>query len=491
MRVLSKRLTFFVVTLSFICGTFIENILVSSLQSYTLWGLFLILMVQVCFYKWHFSYFFVLIFTIFYAFGVINTQFTYDQIEANKTFLEPYFLDSKVALQYTVQEVYKQDDFSRDYLVLVDQINEQVVSIKNILAVIRVPRNYTFWVWDILVSSVKLVSIHNFSQSDFVSYSLSKDIYFRAYPYVFDKKWSELPLPLASSLHTFRTTLSQQIDMLYPQDTWSLLWGILIGVRSSIRPELRDNFNRSWLTHIVAVSGFNITILLLFSYVLFFLFPKPIQLIGTMTLGILFVLLVWPSMSVLRAAIMGLVGYFVIFLWRKVDSLSILLLSLSTIVFFSPMSLNYDISLQLSFLATAGILLFSEPLKKVLFFVPKWFLIQDTLVMTFAAMILNIPIIVSNFGQISLVAPLTNLLVVWNIPFIMFFWFLSILLAPFFHLWALVFSYFTYLFLRFDIEVVNFFWKQQWSVLLLDIGQWKWYLIGGYYVTVLIFYWRR
>ena len=99
---------------------------------------------------------------------------------------------------------------------------------------------------------------------------------------------------------------------------------------------------------------------------------------------------------------------------------------------FSPYSLNYDISLHLSFFAVLGIMLFSAFFERALFFVPKAFLVRESLVMTLSALVLNIPIVVTNFGQLSIVAPLTNILVVWNLPFVMLFGFLSIVFSYFF-----------------------------------------------------------
>jgi len=86
---------------------------------------------------------------------------------------------------------------------------------------------------------------------------------------------------------------------------------------------------------------------------------------------------------------------------------------------YQPLSLNYDISFQLSFLAVLGIYFTQGFFKRLFFFVPQTFAIQEALVLTFAALVFTVPIMVFQFGQISLFAPFANVAVTWSIPLAM------------------------------------------------------------------------
>jgi len=88
-------------------------------------------------------------------------------------------------------------------------------------------------------------------------------------------------------------------------------------------------------------------------------------------------------------------------------------------ILYTPLSLNYDISFQLSFLAVLGIYYTQGFFKRIFFCVPQIFAIQEALVLTMSALILTVPIMLFQFGQISLLAPIANIAVTWTIPLAM------------------------------------------------------------------------
>ena len=106
-----------------------------------------------------------------------------------------------------------------------------------------------------------------------------------------------------------REKLLSIVEEIYPGESAKLLEGILIGERANLSAETKKNFNISGLTHIVAVSGFNITIILIFLSFLFRSFPVFIRLsLAILCVGF-FTLLVGPQISVLRASVFGLISY--------------------------------------------------------------------------------------------------------------------------------------------------------------------------------------
>ena len=94
---------------------------------------------------------------------------------------------------------------------------------------------------------------------------------------------------------------------------------------------------------------------------------------------------------------------------------------------FAPLVLLYDVSFHLSFLAVIGIIYTQDFFKKYLRFLPEFFAIREAAVLTLAALVFALPIMMFQFGQVSLFAPFANIAVTWTIPFAMLFGALSLI----------------------------------------------------------------
>jgi len=104
---------------------------------------------------------------------------------------------------------------------------------------------------------------------------------------------------------------------------------------------------------------------------------------------------------------------------RSGESLAIVLFTLLLMVIWSPYSLNYDVSLHLSFLAVIGIIYTQDFFKRVFKFLPELLNIREAFVLTMAALSFTLPIMIFNFGQVSILAPIANIAVTWTIPLAM------------------------------------------------------------------------
>jgi hypothetical protein len=91
-----------------------------------------------------------------------------------------------------------------------------------------------------------------------------------------------------------------------------------------------------------------------------------------------------------------------------------------------------------------------------------------------------------NFGQISLVAPLSNVLVSWTIPIVMLIWFVSLIFYSISPISWMIIGYLARILLRWDILIVNTFWEFKYSIIKYDFGEYKWYL-EIIYLLILIF----
>jgi len=85
----------------------------------------------------------------------------------------------------------------------------------------------------------------------------------------------------------------------------------------------------------------------------------------------------------------------------------------------SPLTLLYDVSLHLSFLAVIGIIYTQEFWTKIFSFLPSFFAIREAFVLTLSALVFALPIMIFQFGQVSLFAPFANIAVTWTIPIAM------------------------------------------------------------------------
>jgi competence protein ComEC len=239
------------------------------------------------------------------------------------------------------------------------------------------------------------------------------------------------------------------------------------------------------LTHVIAVSWFNITIIIIFLSVCVKYFPIYIRAIFITAWIVFFTVLVGDTAPVIRASIMGLLWYYVLISWRKWELLSIILFTAAIMVCISPLSLNYDISFHLSFLAVLWIIYTNKYIEKIFYFLPNFLEIRTAFTMTLSAMSFTLPIMILNFGQVSMLAPFSNIAVTWTIPLAMIFGFISIIVYFVYPIGWIIIWYITWIFLKWDIIVVHFFGKLEWSIIKLDFWIYKNYIEIIYFLVLL------
>ncbi len=216
-----------------------------------------------------------------------------------------------------------------------------------------------------------------------------------------------------------------------PEPQASLLVGILLGDDSGMSPAVRDAFRRTGMTHIIAISGFNIALIIALADRLTLPFlPRRTAAFVVMAFIAAYAALVGGSASVLRAALMG--GVFLLsmrFLGRPTLAVASLLVTAVVMTAVDPNAL-WDVGFQLSFAATLGLMLYAGPWTRWLqqrssqLFDPEAGravsrLLAEGLVVTAAAQVLALPLILYYFGQLSLVSMPANVLVLPVQPAVM------------------------------------------------------------------------
>ncbi len=230
-------------------------------------------------------------------------------------------------------------------------------------------------------------------------------------------------------LSGFRTAVEDKIGMILPEPHASLLAGLLTGTRRGLPDHVTDDFRRSGITHVIAVSGFNVTIVLTLIGGLLFWIPLKKRLLPLACAAVAFCVFVGAGAPVVRATIMGLIGLLALAAGRTTTVRLSILWTAFIMTVAHPLTLWYDASFQLSFLAVFGLSELSKPLQKLLRHVPQTLAIRESLTATIAAQIATIPLSILLFGQFSLIAPVTNVLVAPLIPPAMLLGTVSILLG--------------------------------------------------------------
>ena len=199
----------------------------------------------------------------------------------------------------------------------------------------------------------------------------------------------------------------------------SIVRGMVLGDRSRIPEELKTDFQRSGITHILAISGQHVAVLAALVYFLLrgLAVPLAIRSAGTLSLIWLYILIAGAPPSAIRA---GVVASFVLaapLLGRQLSPLHFLTTMLAAVLAYNP-ALVYSTGFQLSVTAVSGILLLRKPFQKLVkatifrpFAKPPEAL-SNLFSISLAAQIATAPIIAASFGTVSIIGVLTNLIAV-------------------------------------------------------------------------------
>ena len=219
----------------------------------------------------------------------------------------------------------------------------------------------------------------------------------------------------------------------------SLASGMLFGA-SSMSKELIQTFRVAGISHIVVLSGFNVAILISFVLLILVFVPLFLRILLAGIFVVLFVLMVGGEASIVRAAGMSFIGLLALLIGRAYVARQALLLSLVAIIFYEPVHLLHDVSLHLSFLATAGIIYMSDGVKNILQKVQSK-TYQEIITTTVCAYVATLPYVIYTFGTVSVYALVANFIVLPFVPIMMLLTFLLTILAPLLYLPALAIGY--------------------------------------------------
>ena len=275
------------------------------------------------------------------------------------------------------------------------------------------------WPGDLLSGEFQLKSASNHLRG--------KGIYLTATQRSEVKITSALSMPLRHYPAVWRIRLLERIDTLFPEDAAGFAKALLLGDRADIDYETNSAFRLSGISHIIAVSGLHVSILLA---LIFFLTGKNRFLSGIIGIPclLLFTAVAGFTPSITRACIMQCLMLIALMCSRDYDSPTALAFAGLCILVSNPFAI-LSVSFQLSFGCMVGIFLFSDKIYdylmahlvgrgKIIAGIKCWF--SASVSITLGANIVTTPLVACYFGAVSLVGAITNLVTLWIVSIIFY-----------------------------------------------------------------------
>lgn len=266
------------------------------------------------------------------------------------------------------------------------------------------------------------------------------------------------------------------------QKSAGLMLGIVFGIKTNLPQDFSDQIKIAGVTHVIAASGMNVTMVCAFLFYLFSVFLKRQWAIAFAISGILIYSIISGfQASIIRAAIMGIIAFSAQALGRQQHGTNSLIITGFIMLFAFPQFL-FDSGFQLSFASTLGLLYLPQLFKKF-----ENSLTSD-LITTLSAQISTLPILLTSFGNYSIFSVLVNALILWTVPILMILGGIAAIAGLIFEPLGRAFLLLTVPLLIFFEKVVSFF-AQFGSTLNFTSIPWE-FGVSYYLFLLSIFIWR-
>ncbi len=304
-----------------------------------------------------------------------------------------------------------------------------------------------------------------------------------------------------AAVYKLKDKMLQNTYRLFNDPEASLLAGILLGVDTGLTKDLQNAFKNTGTAHIIAISGFNIAIIAGIFFSMFkTIFGERLGAVFAILAIAFYTFLVGADAAVVRAALMGSISLLARQLGRRNTGLNALAIVAFVMAIINPLVL-WDVGFQLSFFATLGLILYAEPFSNftgnLISKITKTDnskltqIINDNVILTFAAQLTTIPIMAYHFKRISLISFIANPFILPVQPAVMIIGglavFVSLILQPIGQLIAWVAWPFT----AYTIRLVELFDRVPHGTIYLgDSSVW---IVASFYIALLTatFNWDR
>jgi len=264
-----------------------------------------------------------------------------------------------------------------------------------------------------------------------------------------------------------------------------LMGGLILGEKSAFNESLRQSFVDTGTIHIVALSGYNVTIVAewIMKIFSFSSLPKNLGIGAGIITILLFVLMTGGSSTAIRAGIMASLALFSRIIGRNYDVGRALILAGVVMILINPFVLVFDVSFQLSFIATVAVIFFAPKIEKYFLWITPRFKLRDIISVTCAAYIFVLPFILYKMGNLSLVALPANALILPFIPITMILGFLTGFAGIVWYALAVPLGIISQFLLHYELTVISFFSNVPFAALTIpDFSFIFTFLIYAYFV---------
>ena len=293
---------------------------------------------------------------------------------------------------------------------------------------------------------------------------------------------------IKSELFKLRDLFMKNIARVIPPPESDLANGLILGARGGFDSDAKNEFITTGTIHIVALSGYNITIVAEAVMKVFgLIFSQTLAIIFGIFIILLFIIMTGGSATAIRAGIMAFIMLFGRMTGRNYYAGRALVIAALLMIAYDIRVIT-DMSFQLSFLATLGLILLASPIEKRLSFIPDKFGMRGTVASTFATQIFVSPFILYMMGQLSIIGVVVNILVLPFIPLTMLAVFLTGALGFISIGVSQVFALGAHVLLAYELFMVQSFAKVPFASIHLPIFS-GWFVVAFYVIFMTLYGW--
>ncbi len=300
---------------------------------------------------------------------------------------------------------------------------------------------------------------------------------------------------LYEKIIALKQKIRQGIQKTFLEPESSVLEGMILGDNGAMSQDLKDKLNITGLRHVISVSGTHVVIFggIVMSLLLFCGFWRQQAFYVAIFFIFAYVVMTGLPASGIRAGIMGGIYLLAQKIGRQNAGARSITMAGALMLLINPMLLFYDVGFQLSFLAALGLVYFEPVIRTFFKFLLKRFFrvkakekpenLLSIISTTTAAQIFTLPIMVFNFGSVSWVSPITNILVLPIVSPLMIIGFLSSISGIFSQVLAFIFYLPCHFLLLYFLKIIDWFSKP-WMQKTIQNVSWVWLII--FYVLIIV-----
>lgn len=279
------------------------------------------------------------------------------------------------------------------------------------------------------------------------------------------------------------------IERALPEPEGALLAGLLLGEKQSLGDRIMEAFRASGVVHIIVLSGYNVALVInSVTYIATRILPR-LAAYGVAAVFVLgFAVMTGASETTVRATIMALLMMTATVFRRPAIALRGLFIASAAMAIWNPMLVLYDLSYQLSVLATLGLILFSNRIETFIPLVPRTLALREIVATTLATQITVLPVLILSIGAVSLVFLPANALILPAVPLAMLAGFIAALVALVLPVLVLPFAALAYGLLWWIIAVALFFGELPSALVSIPEEFVPWTLAGLAVCYAILFY---